>query len=172
MDTQPQHDPRTKQQIKEALYAHLYDPVQRHFKDRLDRLIIKNTLLVKSSHRSFNYKGVTYSCDASTPPRRANKLAPQLKGAMDEYLQDLKKLNDEEVPYVIGYINQVLNASNDFCDYLDLLPSVVHPTIQEFVSKCPCRTRHLTPEEVVSLQRKNAESIELLKSRMVLNLLI
>ena len=53
-----QHDPRTKQQIKDMLYAFLYEPVQRQFKTRLDTLINRNTLISGASHHSLPTKGV------------------------------------------------------------------------------------------------------------------
>ena len=37
------HDPRTKQQIKDILYQHQYGPVQGQFKKRLDEIITKNS---------------------------------------------------------------------------------------------------------------------------------
>lgn len=172
VDTQLQHDPRTKQQVKDALYEHLYAPVQRQYRTRLDGLIIKNTLLGKYSHKSFNYKGVLYSCDAASPPRKANRLVPELYPEMEAYLTELKELNDKELPYVLGFINQVLNASDDFCDYLSLLPNALHPPIQKFIDSCPCRTKHLSGAEVTALQTKNASSIDMVKNRMVTNLLL
>lgn len=172
MTPQIQHDPRTKQQIKDALYEHLYAPVQKEFKARLDALIVRNCILMKYSHKSFAYKGEVYSCDSLPYPRKANRLSPELYPEMDSYLKELKALNDTEIPYVLGYINQCLNASNDLCDYLELFPSALHRPIREFIAACPCRTHHLTQDEVKALQEKNDASIELIKNRMVTNLLL
>lgn len=167
-----QHDPRTKQQIKDMLYSFLYEPVQRQFKCRLDTLITRNTVISGASHRSFTYKGQLYSNDPSPPPRKLNRLVPQLAFDMDNYLHDLKVLNEREVPYVLGFINQVLNSSNDLHDYLRILPSSLHPPIQALIDSCPCRTKRLTDEQVHEMQSKNQQSINLVKQRMVTNLLI
>ena len=167
-----QHDPRTKSQIKELLYAFLYEPVQRQFKTRLDSLIKRNTVILGASHQSFIYKGNLYSNDPAAPPRKLTRLVPQLHADMDAYLADLKQLNDKEVPYVMGFINQVLNASNDLHDYLRLLPASVHQPIQQLIDSYPCRTKHLSDEQVREMQTKNQQSIDLVKSRMVTNLLI
>lgn len=167
-----QHDPRTKSQIKDLLYAFLYEPVQRQFKHRLDALIIRNTAIAGVSHQSFTYKGHFYSNDPAAPPRKLTRLVPQLHADMDAYLADLKQLNDKEVPYVIGFINQVLNASNDLHDYLRVFPSSMHPPIQKLIDSYPCRTKKLTDEEVASMQAKNKQSIDLAKQRLVTNLLI
>ena len=167
-----QHDPRTKSQIKDMLYAFLYEPVQRQFKTRLDFLIKRNTVILGASHQSFIYKGNLYTCDIAPPPRKLNRLGPQLVPDMEAYLTDQKQINDKEIPYVVGFINQVLNASNDLHDYLRVLPQSLHPPIQKLINSCPCRTKKLTDTEVQEIQVKNQRYIDLVKSRMVMNLLI
>ena len=172
MEEQLQHDPRTKSQIKDLLYAFLYTPVQQQFKQRLDTLITRNTVILGATHKSFIYKGTVYSCDSERMPRRMNRLSIQLIPDMDDYLADLKQLNDHELPFVLGFINQVLNASNDLHDYLRMLPQSVHQPIEQLIATCPCRAKHLTDEDVNAIQTKNQQSIALMKQRMVNNLLI
>lgn len=167
-----QHDPRTKQQIKDMLYNTLYAPIQEQFEKRLEALIYRNTMLMGASHKSFVYKGVTYSCDSTPPPRRMNRLHPQLKDDMEEYIRDVKHLNDTELPYVLGFINQVLNSSNDLCDYLRILPESLHDSIRRLIATCPCRAQHLSPDTVQTIQERNEEVISLIKERMVMNLLL
>jgi hypothetical protein len=169
---QLQHDPRTKQLIKDMLYDFLYVPVSNQFQRRLDVLIVKNTLLGGHSHKSFNYKGVLYSTDNGVPPRKANRLLPQLKPSMDEYLADLKQVNEQEVPFVIGFINQVLNSSNNLSDYLRILPESVHYPLEKLIARCPCRENKLNDDTVKQLREKNKASIDMMKARMVTNLII
>lgn len=168
----PEHDPRTKQQIKDALYSFIYDPVQRDFKFRLETLVHRNTVMGGYSHRHFSYKGVVYNCDASPPPLRKNRLIPALRAPMDEYLADLEELNHRELPYVLGFINQVLNASCDLSDYMRVLPEAVHHPLTKLVATCPCRTASLPDEKVSLLTAKNQEPINMIKRRLVTNLLI
>lgn len=167
-----QHDPRTKQQIKDTLYTFLYEPVQKQFKHRLNHLIQRNTMMLGASHQSFTYKGNLYTYDVAPPPRKLNRLNPKLIPDMDAYLIDLKQFNDKEIPYVVGFINQVLNASNYLHDYLRVLPQSLHPPIQKLIDSCPYRTKKLTDTEVQEIQAKNQRYIDLVKSRMVMNLLI
>lgn len=169
---QLQYDPRTKQQIKDALYDFLYTPVQNAFKLRLDTLIIRNTLLAGHGHKSFNYKGEFYSCDTGPMPRVWNRLIPQLRPQMDDYLKDLKELNEQELPYVVGYINKVLNASNELGDYLRLLPESTHNPIEKMVASCHCHGKKLSEEQVLALRSQNENPINMMKARMVTNLLI
>lgn len=166
------HDPRTKQQIKDTLFSYLYGQVQGQFKKRLDAIILSNAQALSSSYLSFVYKGQVYSCEGEKLPRRMNKLIPQLHASMDDYLKDLKDINDKEIPFVVGFINQVLNASNDLHDYLRVLPPSIHSPIQQLIDSCACRTKKLTDTEVQDLMIRNSNSIELMKRRMVTNLLI
>ena len=167
-----EHDPRTKQQIKDALYAFLYDPVQQQFKIRLDTLIMRNTLMGSHAHKHFTYKGVVYNSDATSPPTRKNRLQPALRPQMDDYLVDLHQLNNHELPYVLGFLNQVLNASCDLSDYLRVLPESVHYPLNQLLATCPCRTTSLDDDKVLRLRNKNQEPIEMIKRRLVMNLLI
>ena len=172
MENQLQHDPRTKQQIKDALYAFLYTPIEKQFEKRLSELIVKNTLLCGYTHKSFMYKNTLYNIDTNALPRKMNRLHINLQGPMNDYLKDLKTLNETEVPYVLGYINQVLNSSNDLCDYLRLLPEAVHGPIQHLIATCSCKSKKLSEEVVSALQDKNTTSINMMKKRMVTNLLL
>lgn len=169
---QLQHDPRTKQQIKDVLYDFLYTPIQKQFKERVDSIIVKNAVLGACTHASFMYKNVLYSCDQNALPRKMNRLLIQLQPAMNDYLKDVKLLNEKELPYVLGYINQVLNSSNDLHDYLRLLPAAVHHPVQLMIDSCPCKAKKLSDETVTMLQVKNQASINMMKARMVTNLLI
>lgn len=168
---QPHHDPRTKRMIKDVLYELLYTPIQKQFKQRLDQLIVKNAVLGGYSHKSFMYKNVLYNCDTNAMPRKMNRLVIQLQPAMNEYLKELKQLNEDEL-HVLGYITQVLNSSNELHDYLRLLPPSVHPAIQGLINTCSCRGKRLPDETVALLQEKNLGAVQLMKNRMVTNLLI
>ncbi len=172
MDEQLQHDPRTKQQIKDALYNFLYAPILKHFQKRIEDLIQKNCVLTGNGNLSFSYKGETYSVVGSELPRKMNRLASQLVPLMDDYLKDLRQLNNYELPYVLGFIGQVLNASVYPQDYLHVLPSSVHRPVEKLLATCPCRTVKLSAEGILELQTKNKLPIDLMKQRMVTNLLI
>lgn len=172
MTEQLQHDPRIKTQIKDILYEYLYARIDKQFELRLNALITENSVLAGASHNSFMYKGVLYSCDQNRPSRKMTRLLPQLYPAMDAYLQELKVLNETEMPYVVGFINNVLNSSNDLHDYLRVFPTAIHRPIEALIATCPCRTKKLTEFDVECMQNKNQVSIDLMKARMVMNLII
>lgn len=167
-----QHDPRTKLQIKEALYEFLYGPVQKRNEQQLHQIIMQNMLLIKGSHASFIYKDVFYTNESTSPPRKMNRLHPSLVPAMEDYLKDTNLVNSQEMPYVVGFINQVLNASNNFEDYLKAFPSVLHPPLEKLIASCPYHNRKLTDKEIEKIQAKNSKQIDMIKQRLVTNLII
>lgn len=169
---QLEHDPRTKQQIKNALYAFLYEPVQRSFKTRIDTLIVRNTILGGYTHKHYIYKGVLYNAEPTVPPIKKNRLNPQLKAPMEDYLRDLEQLNSRELPYVLSFLNQVLNSSCDIQDYLQVLPESMHDPLRVLMATCPCRRQTLSTEKVEQLKTSNEETINLMKQRLVTNLLL
>lgn len=172
MDEQLQHDPRTKQQIVDLLYQFVYGPVLKHFQDRIDSIVQKNCTLIGNTDQMFIYRGETYLSTGTKPQRTLNRLAKPLIPRMEEYLKDSRQLDNYELPYVLGFVRQVLNSSNYLHDYLLLLPQSVHRPLETFISTCPCKTVRLTPESIAEFQAKNKVSIDLMKQRMVTNLLI
>lgn len=168
-----QHDPRTKQQLKDMLYHYLYDPVERGFKERLDRIIRDNSVLTFSVYDCFSYKRKIYQIDTRyLPPRQPPRLDKSLIPAMDLYLQELAEVNEKEVPFVLGFITQVLNSSDNLHDYVRALPNSVHKPLKEIIAQCGCKTASLSELELQNLLVRNTQSINLMKQRMVLNLLL
>lgn len=167
------YDPRTKKRIKDALYEFLYGPVQIQMDKTLKGLIIKNSLIFRNGQTVFTYKGETYTYTPGEKyPRPMNRLDKSLHNEMDVYLDELTRLNTEEIPYVVNYIKQVLNSSDSFADYYRLLPDSVHHPIKELEKGCPCRSVTLTPDMAAVIQQKNTKPIELMRNRMVYNLLL
>ncbi len=165
------HDSLTKQRVKDALYSHLYQSVRHQFDKRLEAIIIQNAKALSSAYLSFIYQGEVYACEGERLPRRLNPLVPTLHPAMNEYLKDLKEIN-KEVSSVLGFIDQVLNASNSLQDYLRVLPAAVHEPIQKLIDTCPCRTNKLTNSEAQALTSRSADCAEAMSHRMTANLLI
>lgn len=165
-----QNDPRTKQMIKDMLYSHIYGPVEYRLHEKLKLIMAKNRLLNHHDMDYFSYKAKVYSLDG-TLIRSAPKLDPSLHGEMQEYLKELNELNRVEIPYVLNFINQALNASNDLRDYLKILPECLHKPIQELIDAHECYTERLTAEEVEAFKERNTQSILMVKKRLMLNLL-
>lgn len=165
-------DPKTKTKIKIAIYEQLYDPVADTFMERLKSIIFRNTAEGKFTHPSFRYKGEIYKWGDETPPLKSNPLLPQFIPEMDSYLKDVRDINEKEISYVLGYVNQVLNSSNSLQDYLRLLPDSLHNTIRNMADSSLLNKCNLSEESVQTIQHNNHDAIMMMKHRMALNLII
>ena len=171
--TQLKYDPQTKKMIKDRLFEHLYNPVINHYNATLATIIDRNCLALGNNYKSFIYKGNTYKAETTTKfPRQMNRLVKQLHPEMDEYLTDVNHLNDYELPFVLGYINNVLNSSDSLQDYCSVFPESIHKPLGELIANSGCKVNHLSPQAINDMQIRNTKSIELMKKRMVLNLLL
>ena len=164
-------NPLSKQQIKDLLYHFLYDPLMQHLHEQLSLLIQQNSLVQQADYLGFSYKGEAYVIDSRQQPIRLPRLVSELRPHMDAYLKEVKHINCTEIPFVLGFITQVLNSSNALYDYLRVLPECLHPPIQKLIDSCNCRTEQLSEAQVDELQRRNQIPIELIKQRLMLNLL-
>jgi len=167
-----QHNPKIKQQIKGILYDFLYAPVQRRFQNQLNQLIIQNTLAGKFTHKSFIYKSELYTCDSTPAPRKMNRLFPQFHADMEAYIAEVTALNKTELPYVLGFINQTMNASNELHDYLRVFPPSIHGPIRHLIDTCTCRNKKMSEAEVAELLANNESARQLMMQRMAINLII
>lgn len=172
MEGHQQYDPRIKQQIKNDLFTLLYTPVEQNFKRQLDSIIIKNSVLMRSAYYGFNHRGILYSLLAGPIPRQIVRLNPTLYPLMDEYLESVNQLNKTELPYVLGFINRVLNSSNDLRDFLTMLPASVHRPIEKLIAIYPCEALSVGPDVLQNIIKENQIPINMIKRRLLSNLLI
>ena len=164
-------DPGVKYRIKEALINFLYAPAFNRLQEKLDHLIVKNTLIGKYSEKAFTYKGRYYG--SGDPPKslRVNRLVPELVDEMDEYLAEGRELTEKELPYVAGYIIKILNYSNSIEIYKRLLPDYLHAIIDNAAQFIPCLDS-VSDAEIESIKQNHAYPLELMAKRMALNLLM
>jgi len=171
-----EYDATAKSRIKQELYEFLYGPTNAAFAARLDKIVEANNATKSRAWAFFRFRGVTYF--HSQAPRNAHlsreivTLDPALHSDMESYIEDLSKVNDRELPYVMGYINAVLNRTDHLPDFYDLFPDAFHGVLDKVIQKCPCRTRLLPDEKIQSLLSDYKESITLMKQRLVKNMII
>ena len=156
----------SKQLIKDTLYEFLFEPVNTSLKKQLEHLVYRNCVVCHYTHKSLTYKGVVYNFDTEAPPRRWNRLTAELRPTMDKIIQETEELANYEVPYVMGYITKALNSSHNILDTMALLPECVHPAFKQFFNTLP--TLSLEPAKKVF----NQKAVDLIKQRMVMNLLL
>lgn len=172
-DSQTIYNPRIKEQIRSTLYDYLYAPVDRKLRTRIKEIVIANSQALASSQTGFSYRNEWYTLEPDKPlPRRKDRLVPQLREQMEAYLAEKAELTDHEMPYVMGFIVATLNASDDMRDYLLVFPSPLHPPLKKLGDTGLTSETRLSPDAIAQLQDRNAVSIELVKSRLVTNLLL
>lgn len=170
---QPEYSPKMKREIRDHLYHYLYDPVDRAMQRKIKNLVIQNSKLKNSAAQSFRFRGEVYRMDPDS--RTIGHIPPldsSLHAEMRDYLKSLETLNFHEIPYVLGFINQALNASDDLQDYRRILPENLHPPLDNIISKCLCRQARLPEEAVEEIRAKNEEAARLLRQRLARNLVM
>jgi len=164
--------PTIKQQLKDLLYGFLYTQVNQQFVERLQAITTRHRQLSNSAQPYFLFRGEVY-CGDPTVQRdgRIRQLVRGLHPDMDEYVKELKELNDYEIPMVLGFFTNMLNASNDVQDYLRILPESMHTAFDDWLTVYPSTSTTLTDAQIAEIQARNALPIKLLKGRLFLNLL-
>lgn len=171
MDTARHYTSRIKMEIKDSIDLFLYKEVNKSQSKRLHTIAERNCVMQGCSHLSFSYKNMAFNADVTAPPRRSNRLAPALKEEVEEFLEDQKRIFSLEKPKVFGFIDKVLNSTNELHDYLKVLPEVIHPAFENQVKTCSCQTKKLSQEQIDGLIHEGQPAIKLIKERMALNLL-
>lgn len=166
------HDPRTKQNIRDMLHEYLYSPLEEYFRKKRVKIIKANTIRGGFDHPHFQYKGEFYTMTEVRPSLKKNPLLPEFHAQMDDYLAEFRHIHLEEFPLTLGYITTVLNSSNHYHDYYRLLPEVLHPPLQGLATSCPYQTGVLEHDKVVEIVQKNEKIYNMIKARRVMNTLL
>jgi len=162
-----------KQVISLALNEAVYVPTERRFQKQLTDIITTNSAKEGFFHNSFSYKGEFYNWEFTTPRFKNQYLVPELHPSMDAYLADKKHLEYTEKPFIFGFFNRVLNASNSVLDYYELLPGCIHRPLTQLNLPAECiLPREMTDEQVEAFKLAHADWIMMLKKRMVLDLVL
>lgn len=166
------YNPQMKGAIRSAIHEFLYGPVREYYQRELHELIDNNEQISQGVNEIFVYRGIRYAKKQFRfAPKHIPRLDPVLHERMDMYLAETKELNDVEVPLVMGYIQNVLNSSDQLQDYLVLFPSALHPPIQKVIDHCNCRGTTVSLATAQTMIHTHAKSFDYIKQRMVFNLL-
>lgn len=160
----------TKNNIKKAITAFLYEPAQKKIKDKFD--LIANSFAVDSKHRepAFMYKGEVYFSEGFRPVRgnKVGLLPKRLYDHMEKWLADVQDIKAEEF-HVQGFLSCALIEANNTSELKELLPSCVHACItapDEYKGQSS-----LSLEEVARFHETHANHIQKIKERVVLNMI-
>lgn len=171
------YGPETKAHIKDTIYEALYQRVDEKFSNQLDALILENSGLNQNQQYLMKYRGEIkyhsrYSKDTRVPASKINALHVSLEPHYLALMKEKDRINNDELPFVLGYVNQVLNVSNGFEDYYKLFPSLLHPILDKLKRDCPCRNEELPQELIDSMLTQSQKAISMLEQRAMTNLLM
>lgn len=166
-------DPRLKQTIKKEIQSYLYKPIWKYYDNWLNKIIARNCDANKTNNRHFRYRGQIYKTDNRIlVPMKIDLLHESLRKEMDQYISELNYLDKHEIAYVNNFINQMLNATESFRDYYQILPESLHQSLANLTHIHCYQTRYLSDDSIAHLISSNEHSISLIKERLVKNLLL
>jgi len=168
-----QREPRLRSVLQSLLLDGIYAPIKAVFAKRLSQITDNNVAISQTFDISFMYKGIYYTQYPDLrQPRIKPRLVPELYERMDEYLADLQEITGYEKAIVSGYLSAAVTAAKYPEDLLVLLPESIQYPLQEYLEGYPDNASKISPEAVSELQTRHSKAIELMKQRLVLNLLI
>lgn len=104
--------------------------------------------------------------------QRNQKLDAGLVPAMDLLLADRDEAEKVEGTMVRSMLGAILNTSRAVGDYRRLLPSLLHPRLDEEEAKCSCQVPNLSDAEIDALKAKHGRYIGLISRRQMIYLLV
>lgn len=166
-------NPKTKYIIKEYLSDYLYKKAKNNIAEQIEQIAKDNAALHNMPSASFFYNGFVFPEETSGIfSHRAQLvldkgLVPRMKEVMKE-----KKVIEEEQCYTNNFIMVVLNASDTIADYFALMPESLHTVLTKITSKFAVeQSSALTQEKIQNILQEHSYSVDLIKKRMLLNLI-
>jgi hypothetical protein len=165
------YDPRLRTVIKEQLFVTMYDTINQRLYKKINHLIEQNAIACNYIHRSFVFRNQLYQNDPAPPPRPSNRLHPTLLPIMASYIDEFNALNDEEIPFIQGYLARVLNAFKNLEDCLEFLPDTLKPVLLGFIAQYPTTSPRVSPDVLAKFKLENDQYLDKFKQYMVMNLI-
>jgi hypothetical protein len=139
---------------------------------RLKELVERNDMFSNADKSVFYYKGQKWTPYFFTKPVQGiPSLHPELHEAMDLYIRDYKQVMDIEHPMVLGYLRKILNHCKNPADVIAIIPSALHPSVQDVLDQIEGEVPTLTTEEVSKIVGAEEACLHALQLRMMNNLL-
>lgn len=160
--------------FKHTIIAHLenyvFAPVENKQMDRLEDLLFRNVTILNCGHEGFYYRGKRWSPN-NLHADRICELDSTLHKEMDEYIKIHETL-DAERPFVHAFMTALGNYVSKPEELLLIIPSPLQPAIQSVLDQLPAEIRtNYTTDEVAALVGIHPKATEVLKLRMMTNLL-
>lgn len=160
-----------KYNLKNALLLKLYNPSSKAFTKECEDLVLQNNVLKGVHASSFLYRGTTYPVLQKLGLKSSYALHPSLEEKFVTVLYPFDEIQKFEVPLVAGFIIHVLNSSDCWEDYLKVFPETLHPLIEEWWFHFKWKIPTLTEAAIADILDKHSKGLQLLRARLVWNLL-
>lgn len=165
------HHPLAKANVKMDLLKAVYGPGEKEFTKAIQGIIEQNSRRQGIYASSFCYRGVSYP-SGKQYPRSPYSLHPDFWATVDDLIKQRDDLEIYEKPLVSAFVTNVLNSSDYWEDFLKVLPESLHQFIHErrflFNSQVPT----LDDAQVQLILARHAKGAQLLRTRLVWNLLL
>lgn len=159
------------EEFKKLLYVKPLDDIRK----RLYALGDHNGQLVGNQQRCFLYRGEMFAVECypkGKVPRPINWLRPELHADMQRLQDEKHEIENLEMPYVLGYLQRVMQVARTQRDYLALIPNVLHAPIKKHATAFANYLEDLPDTEVAAFLQDNDRYLGKLKERMTFNLLL
>jgi len=162
-------DPTKKYNVRLMLEEFIYKPAETKLEKKLNAIM--NSHSIDDPHRSmaFMFKGQVYAPKDYRSPGKITLLSRRLYPNMEEWLKETNKLQEEKTK-ASNYLTCILNEAENLADLQALLPECLHLGLGSIGSNS--RSSLLTSEHIETVNHQHTDSIQMIKERLVLNLLI
>lgn len=150
-----------------GLYGKL--DIERHV--GLQSLITRNCVAIGGVDLCFKHRGHIYRYDANEVPSTMPELHPMLVAEVDAHLAKFHDIMEIEKPIVRGYLNAVLNASDNPIFYYEAVPVKLHEYLDRFHAAFCFVKEPPSPEKMEAFFKKHASPRNLMKQRLLIDYL-
>lgn len=164
---------RTKDYIQARIETALFNRVECVLRDVLEDIHVEQKNLVKSSFTMFRFRGRRHTWKMLWDTDNVPDLHPSLHERMQKFLDDNKNIEEYEKPCVNGLLRAMFTHSDFLADYQDILPESLHDCFEGYESLFDAtNTKQFTPEALAEFKERNAAYIQLMRNRMLMNILL
>lgn len=167
-----QYRTQVKEHLAKVMERELFHRTTEVLKHQINAIADDHKALIKSNFRGFSYKGKEYwgfIGDALAHP----ELHHELHTRMENYLTLHTRITEYEQPIINNYLRGMFAHTDWLDDYHQMLPDSLHScfTPYEDVFRKP-DARRMPPDDLAEFLVRNRRYIQLMRERMLLNLLL
>jgi hypothetical protein len=165
-------EPNARIELIDALVRKLYRSSTLYGNKTINKLIQDNSELHGNNQQMFSFRKTVFTTSDFTGafPSPINTLSPTIREDVKEYLSFTEETNAEKC-VVKGFLQRVVTSSHCAADYAKLTPTQLHSVIKQFSYGCEQGEGTLTEPEIAQFKHDNAKYLELVKTRLTMNLI-